>query len=56
MFILPFLSPAPSKWTECCELPFWFPPPVSLGAKGGGCDLSISTAGDGTPATGTLGM
>lgn len=56
----PFPSPVPSKRTECCawhcKLPFWLPPLESLGAKGGGCDLSTSTAGDGTPATGTLGM
>lgn len=58
--IPPFPSPTPGKRTECyalhCKLPFWLPPLVSPGAKGGGCDLSISTAGDGTPVTGTVGM
>lgn len=58
--VSPIPSPTPSKKTECCawhcKLPFWLPALASLGAKGGGCDLSISTAGDGTPATGTLGM
>lgn len=38
------------------QLPLWFPPVESLGAKGGGCGLSISMPEEGAPPKGTEGM
>lgn len=38
------------------HLPLWLPPVESLGARGGGCGLSISMPDEGAPPTGTEGM
>lgn len=38
------------------HLPLWLPPVESLGAKGGGCGLSISMPDEGAPPKGTEGM
>ena len=38
------------------DLPLWLPPVESLGARGGGCGLSISTPDAGAPPKGTEGM
>lgn len=38
------------------HLPLWLPPVESLGARGGGCGLSISTPDEGAPPKGTEGM
>lgn len=38
------------------HLPLWLPPVESLGARGGGCGLSISMPEEGAPPKGTEGM
>ena len=38
------------------HLPLWLPPVESLGARGGGCGLSISMPDEGAPPKGTDGM
>lgn len=38
------------------HLPLWLPPVESLGARGGGCGLSISMPDEGVPPKGTEGM
>lgn len=38
------------------HLPLWLPPVESLGARGGGCGLSISMPVGGVPPRGTEGM
>lgn len=38
------------------HLPLWLPPVESLGARGGGCGLSISMPDEGAPPKGTEGM